>query len=124
MAPIEDYDNEQRKIFEEAAGVAYDKLQTLMRVISGDKPDEVGSVEPTPDDDFADAREIMMERLQTDDDLRHAYMCNISMLIYDNQNAEPYHLGNGEVASQPLDLSTGAHCNAMAERIINLIFGS
>ena len=116
--------NERREIFEEAADQAYNRLLTLQRVAVDDSPVEVGSHQPTSNNDFADAREIMSERLQTDEDLRHAYMCNISMLIFDNQNAEPYHLGDGKVASQPLDLSSGAHCNAMAERLIKLIFES
>ena len=74
------------------------------------------------DNKFAEARNFMSRRLRTDDDLRHSYLANVSMMIQDCQTPNYFHVGDGDIVGQPLDLSNSQCCDALAERLLKLIF--
>ena len=72
-----------------------------------------GGVIASKDNLFAEARKHMSERLK-DPHLRFGYTANIAMAIYDNQN-------NHKFLNRNL-LDTIPGCNAMAEKLVQLIF--
>ena len=71
---------------------------------------------------FADARKLMSRRFRTDAELRDSYLANITMMIQDCQSPQYFHIGDGEVIGTPLDLSNSQCCDALAERLLKLIF--
>ena len=74
------------------------------------------------DNKFAEARHLMSRRLRTDKELREAYFANITMMIQDCQEAHYCHIGDGTIVGEPLDLSNSECCDALAERLLKLIF--
>ena len=67
---------------------------------------------------FKDARDFMCDQLNADESLWLSYQANIAMLIYDDQMA-----GAESRSTKPAtNLNTKEGCNAMAERLIKLIF--
>ncbi|QIB67162.1 hypothetical protein [Kineobactrum salinum] len=57
---------------------------------------------------FGEARAVMQEGLAQDPDLRHSYVANIAMRMYDR--------------SQELNISDPSDCNELADDLITLIF--
>ncbi len=74
------------------------------------------------DNKFAEARNFMSRRLRTDKELRNAYFANITMMIQDCQRPQYLHIGDGDIVGNPLDLSNSECCDALAERLLKLIF--
>lgn len=66
------------------------------------------------------ARMVMRRAFERDPDFRFGYQANIAMLIYDNQKDKDGAVTQ-EMATE--DLRTKEGCNAIADRIIDLVFG-
>lgn len=120
MADIE----EGGDIFDEARDLAYKALSSFRRVIEKNKVDydSVVSYNEGLGNDFAEARALMSRHLHEDEDLRRAYFANITMMIQDCQTPQYFHVGDGTLVGQPWDLSNSECCDALAERLLRLIF--
>lgn len=73
---------------------------------------------------FMLARSVMVKVFRDEPQpggIRDAYIANLAMLIYDDQNKDAQECRKFGL-DDPLDLSNLVDCNTMAERILKLLF--
>ena len=65
-----------------------------------------------------EARGVIADAFRADPGFRDTYVANVAMLIYDDQCAETESRGT----KPPTNLRTKEGCNAVADRIVKLVF--